>query len=73
MPKGRSQGLHPIVRFTSPSASVCTMQTIEEKLTAQKQQAIQMLSDALLESQRNESAFLSAILTACDGCMQEVR
>ena len=46
---------------------------IEEKLTAQKQQSLGMLSDVLVECQRRESAFLSAILAACDGCRQEVR
>ena len=46
---------------------------VEEKLAAQKQQASEMLSDALVDCRRSESAFLSAILMACDGCRQEVR
>ena len=61
------------VCFISPDTSLCAVQMVEEKLTAQKQQAYEMLLDVLVDCQRSESAFLSAILTACDGCRQEVR
>ena len=57
----------------SPGTSVYSVQMIEEKLTAQKQQSFEMLSDVLVECRMSESAFLSAILMACDGCRQEVR
>ena len=69
----RFQALPLTVCFISPDTSLCAVQMVEEKLTAQKQQAYEMLLDVLVDCQRSESAFLSAILTACDGCRQEVR
>ena len=59
--------------FISAGTILYAVQMIEEKLTAQKQQSFEMLSDVLVECRRSESVFLSSILTACDGCRQEVR